>query len=182
MAQAAVFKSSIRYQVCNSTVENDNSHLSSRPDDDLCEIKISSPTNNKPSISLSSPNHHPSSSLTKLIPGTSSGRQTSSSIESATLIKSDEPSSPKNPLGSTLSISSLTKQSHTQYRQSRNSSIPSHNRQSISRQSIFDTLASTLTAVRKSSTTALALAQQRLSTDNGNLFSGYQGNILKEKR
>jgi len=184
MDQASLFKSSIRYQVCNSAVDNDISHLTSiKPtqqtfssiiDDDLCEITISPTTNKKPSVSLSSPNHH-TSSLTHLIPTTSSAGQISSSAESATLIKLNESSSsppppppPKNPLGSSLSIVSITKQPNTQ------------TRQSISRQSILGTLATTLTAVRKSSTTALALAQQRLSTDNGNLFSGYQGNMKKK--
>jgi hypothetical protein len=185
MDQASLFKSSIRYQVCNSAVDNDISHLTSiKPtqqtfssiiDDDLCEITISPTTNKKSSVSLSSPNHH-TSSLTHLIPATSSAGQISSSAESATLIKLNESSSsppplpppPKNPLGSTLSIVSLTKQPYAQ------------TRQSLSRQSILGTLATTLTAVRKSSTTALALAQQRLSTDNGNLFSGYQGNMKKK--
>jgi hypothetical protein len=157
MAQASSFKSSIRYQVCNSAGDNDISRYSpiksnqlSVKNDDLCEITIS-------------PNHH-SSSLTHLIPG-----QISSSAESTILIKSKEPSSslPKHSLGSTLSISSNPKPINT----------PPY-RHSLSRQSIIDTLATTLTAVRKSSTTAFALAQQRLSTDNGNLFSGYQGNIL----
>jgi hypothetical protein len=184
MAQASSFNSSIRYQVCKSVVDNDISHISSiKPtqqtfssitDDDLCEITISPSTIKKTSLSLSSPNHH-TSSLTQLLPTTSSGGQTSSSAESATLIKSNEPSSPseKNPLGSTLSIISHKKQTNIQQ-------LPSNNRQSISRQSIFGTLATTLTAVRKSSTTALALAQQRLSTDNGNLFSGYQGNLKRD--
>lgn len=60
-----------------------------------------------------------------------------------------------------------------------------HKQQTLStnhhRPSIIGTLATTLSAVRKSSTSALALAQQRLSTDNGNLFSGYQGNRHKER-
>ena len=71
--------------------------------------------------------------------------------------------------GSSASIQSLSK----------SIAVPSHpnssNQRSPSRQSIFGTLATTLTAVRKSSTSALALAQQRLSSDNGNLFSAYQG-------
>ncbi len=157
MAQASSFKSTIRYQVCNSAGDNDISRYSpiksnklSVKNDELCEIRIS-------------PNHH-SSSLTHLIPG-----QISSSAESTTLVRSKEPSSPipKYPFGSALSISSTPKPINT----------PPH-RSSLSRQSIIGTLATKLTAVRKSSTTALALAQQRLSTDNGNLFSGYQGNIL----
>ena len=149
MAQASSFKSTIRYQVCNSAGDNDppryspiKSNKLSVKNDDLCEITIS-------------PNHHHSSSLTHLIPG-----QISSSAEPTSPI-------PKYPFGSTLSISSNPKPTPT----------PPH-RSSLSRQSIIGTLATTLTAVRKSSTTALALAQQRLSTDNGNLFSGYQGNIL----
>jgi hypothetical protein len=188
MAQTSLFNSSIRYQVCKSVADNDISGLSSIKrtqqgfssinDDDLCEITISSTTNKK--TPLSSPNHH-TSSLTHLIPAASSGGHTSSSAESTTLIKPKEHSSPlgKHSLGSTLSIASLTKQTNTQHHPSINSSIPSRNRQSISRQSIIGTLATTLTAVRKSSTAALSLAQQRLSTDNANLFSGYQGNIKK---
>lgn len=193
MAQASSFNSSIRYQVCKSVADNDISRFSSIKstqqdfssihDDELCEITISPTTNKTTSVSLRSPNHH-TSSLTHLIPGISTGGQTSSSVESATLIQQKETSSPsqKHPLGSSLSISSLKKQTNPQHRPSINSSIPSHNRQSISRQSIFGTLATTLTAVRKSSTSAFALAQQRLSTDNGNLFSGYQGKILKKNR
>ncbi len=193
MAQASSFKSSIRYQVCNSAVDNDISHLSSikptqqvfspNTNDELCEITISPTINKKTSLSLSSPNHH-TSSLTHLIPtATSSGGHTSSSIESGTIIKSNPPPSsssppPKNPLGSSSSINSLSKRTHTQQRPSINSSIPSNIRQSVSRQSIFGTLATTLTAVRKSSSSALALAQQRLSIDNGTLFSGYQGKIF----
>lgn len=127
-------KSSIRYQVCNSTTDEDTSpfltnknhpsNFASIAEDDLHEI------------SVTSPNH----------------------------LQLTEPSPVKYSHGSNLSISSVVKP-------------PS--RPSISlhpRQSIFGTLATTLTAVRKSSTTAFALAQQRLSTDNGNLFSGYQGN------
>jgi hypothetical protein len=53
---------------------------------------------------------------------------------------------------------------------------------SQSRQSVFGTLATTLTAVRKSSTSALALAQQRLSSDNGHLFSSYQGDFIRQSR
>ena len=86
MAQASSFKSSIRYQVCNSTTDNDIVRLSStKPsqqgyssiiDDDLCEITISPTTNKKVSLSSPSPNHH-TSSLTHSIPLTSSDpRQT----------------------------------------------------------------------------------------------------------
>jgi hypothetical protein len=192
MAQASSFKSSIRYQVCNSAVDNDISHLSpikssqqpfsSITDDDLCEITISPATNKKTSLSLSSPNHH-TSSLTHLIPATTSScGHTSSSVESTIIIKSIQPPSssplPKTPLGSSSSINSLSKPRNAQQRSSINSSVPSNIPQSSSRQSIFGTLATTLTAVRKSSSTALALAQQRLSADNGTLFSGYQGKIL----
>src|ERR1700722_14372514 len=110
MAQISSFKSSIRYQVCNSNVDND---ITRKPsiinDDDLCEVKIS-PT-------ISSPNHH-----TQLIPNDD---QTS---------KLNEPSPslilpPKNPLGSSsLSIASITKPPNTQRRQSTHPSFPSHNR------------------------------------------------------
>ena len=181
MAQASSLKSSIRYQVCSSAVDNDISHVSSiNPseqgcssitDDDLCEITISPTIIKKTSLSLSSPNHH-TSSLTKLIPVTSRGDRTSSSAESTTLLKSIQPSSPPtNPLGSSLSIHSLAKPTNTQHRPSTNSSLLSNNRRSTSRQSLFGTLATTLTAVRKSSTSAFALAHQQLSSDNGNLFS-----------
>lgn len=131
-------KSSIRYQVCNSSTDEDTSPFltnqinpstfPSIAEDDLHEITITSP-------------NHLQRSLLKL----------------------NEPSQSKYSHGSNLSISSIVKPHRT--------SISLHPRQSI-----FGTLATTLTAVRKSSTTALALAQQRLSTDNGNLFSGYQGN------
>lgn len=134
-------KSSIRYQVCNSSTDEDTSPFltnqinpstfPSIAEDDLHEITITSP-------------NHLQRSLLKL----------------------NEPSQSKYSHGSNLSISSIVKPHRT--------SISLHPRQSI-----FGTLATTLTAVRKSSTTALALAQQRLSTDNGNLFSGYQGNWKK---
>lgn len=127
-------KSSIRYQVCNSTTDEDTSpflttkthpsNFATIAEDDLHEITVTSP------------NH----------------------------LQLNEPTQSKHSHGSNLSISSIVKPP---------------NRPSISihpRPSIFGTLATTLTAVRKSSTTAFALAQQRLSTDNGNLFSGYQGN------
>jgi len=69
---------------------------------------------------------------------------------------------------------------------SRLSIVSAHKQQTLStnhhRPSIIGTLATTLSAVRKSSTSALALAQQRLSTDNGNLFSGYQGNRHRKER
>jgi hypothetical protein len=201
MAQASSFKSSIRYQGCNSTINNDISRLSStKPsqqghssitDDDLCEITISPSTTKNISPSLSSPNHH-SSSLTHLIPLTSSTNQKSSSTESTIVKIPILPSSssatfpPKHPLGSSLSsIHSLPKRTNpVPQERSRHSSttssirgsiIPAGARRSTSRQSVFDTLATKLTAARKSSTTALASAQQRLSTDNANLFSAYQG-------
>jgi hypothetical protein len=181
MAQASSSKPSIRYQVCNSAVDNDLTSTkpsqrvcSPHPDDDLCEITISPTTNKK--ASLSSPNHH-TSLVTHLIPAVSSGGHTSSSAESATLIKPIQSSIlQKNLLGSSSSIHSLSKRTNIQQRPS----IPVINRQSFSRQSIFDTLASTLTAVRKSSTSALTLAQQRLSTDNGSIFAAYQGKISGE--
>ncbi|CAF0722151.1 unnamed protein product [Adineta steineri] len=206
MAQASSFKSSIRYQVCNSTTDNDISRLSStKPtqqgyssiiDDDLCEITISpTPTNKKVSLSSTSPNHN-TSSLTHVIPlTTSDSRKTSSNESNIVKIPIQSSSSPKYPLGSSSSIHSLPKQtnppSQQQQQRSRHSSTnsstrdsinPTINRQSTSRQSVFDTLATKLTAVRKSSTTALAAAQQRLSTDNANLFSAYQGDYIRQSR
>ncbi|CAF3107092.1 unnamed protein product [Rotaria sp. Silwood2] len=195
MAQASSFKPSIHYQVCNSKVDNDIPRLSSIKssqqafssivDDDLCEITILPSRNKKSSLPLSSPNHH-TSLLKNRIPISSAGGHVSTSVESTTRFKSIKYSSSssfspltKNPRGSSASIHSLSKRTSTQQCSSANSSNPPHNRQSSSRQSIFDTLATTLTAVRKSSTTALALAQQRLSTDNGNIFAAYQGKISK---
>ena len=90
-------------------------------------------------------------------------------------------SSPKHPLGSSSSIHSLTKQPNPLSQQQQSRPL-SNARQSTSRQSIIDTIATKLTAVRKSSTTALNLAQQRLSTDNVNLFSTYQGDYIRQSR
>ncbi len=167
MAQASPLKTSIRYQVCSSAVDNDiitpsEQGVSSITDDDLCEITISPTTIRKTSLSLTSPNHH-TSSLTQSVPIRSTGGHRSSSTDSATLIKSIQPcSSVINPLDRSLSIHSLEKQTNIQHRPS-----------------IFGTLATTLTAVRKSSTSIFALAQHQLSNDNGNLFSSYQGNIFE---
>ena len=164
-------------------------------DDDLCEITISPTINKNISTSSSSPNHHVSS-LTHSIPLTSSVPKKSSSTESTIVkipIQPSSPSSsfsPKHPPADSSSTHSLAKRTKPPSR-SRHSSInssirggiiPPNNRQSASRQSIFDTLATTLTAVRKGSTSALALAQRRLSTDNGNLFSAYQGDFIRQSR
>lgn len=183
MAQTSSLKSSIRYQVCNTAVDNDISHISSiNPseqgqqssitDDDLCEITISplpTTTIKKTSLSLSSPNHYTSSRTPLIPPGHTS----------ATVIKPTKPCSPTtHPLGSVASIHSLSKQTHIQQQQQRssiNSSLLSHNHSSTPRPSIFGTLATTLTAARKSSTSAFALAHQQLTNDHRNLFSGYQG-------
>ncbi|CAF0756579.1 unnamed protein product [Rotaria sordida] len=209
MAQASSFKSSIRYQVCNSTTDNDISRLSStKPseqghssiiDDDLCEITISPPTNKKISSSLSSPNHH-TSSLTHLIPLTSSVPKKSPSTTSTIVKIPTQPlsSSSKHPLDCSPSIQSFTKQtnrpSQQQQQQQRShqsstsSSIrdvitPSNIRQSTSRQSVLDTFTTKLTRnVRKTSTSASALAHQRVSTDNDNLFSTYQGDFIRQSR
>ncbi|CAF0923247.1 unnamed protein product [Rotaria sp. Silwood1] len=213
MAQASSFKSSIRYQVCNSTTDNDISHLSStKPseqghssiiDDELREITISPTTTKKISSSLSSPNHH-TSSLTHLIPLTSSVPKKSSSTESTIVKIPTQPlssSSAKYPLDSSPSIQSHTKQTNRlsqkqqeqqSHRSSRNSSIrdvitPSNIRQSTSRQSASDTFATKLTTnVRKNSTSASALVQQQqqqhVSTDNDNLFSAYQGDFIRQSR
>jgi hypothetical protein len=214
MAQASSFKSSIRRQVCNSNTDNDIARLSTtKPseqghssiiNDDLCEITISPTTNKIISSSVSSPNHHVSS-LTHIIPLTSSDSQKSPSTAS-TIVKipiqpssSSSSSPPKHSLGSSTSIHSLSKRTNPiAQQQSRHSSLtssirgggsggvgsinPSNPVRSTSRQSIFDTLATTLTAVRKGSTSALALAQRRLSTDNANLFSAYQGDFIRQSR
>ncbi|CAF1298996.1 unnamed protein product [Rotaria sordida] len=199
MAQASSFKPSIHYQVCNSNVDNDISRLSSIKssqqasssivDDDLCEITISPSKTKKSSLPLFSSNHH-TSLLKNRIPLTSTSGHVSSSVESTTRFKpikfssSSSTFSPqtKNPRDSLASIHSLSKRTSIHQRSSTYSSHPPTNRHSASRQSIFDTLATTLTAVRKSSTTALALAQQRLSTDNGNIFSAYQGDFIRQSR
>ena len=181
MAQASSFKSSIRYQVCNPSNDNDISRLSATrvvqkessigEDDELREITIAPPNNPK----RSSPNHHVSTLIR------------SPAAPDSTIVKIPvqhlPSSSPKHPLTSSASIHSLSKRTNPPAvvsRPSRRSSVSSTVRgnavpRSGSRQSIIDTLATTLTAVRKGSTTALALAQRRLSTDNTNLFATYQG-------
>ncbi len=204
MAQASSVESSIPYQVCNSTTDNDISCLSSIkptepehsliPDDDLREITVLPTRNKKVSSSFSSPNHH-TSSLTHLIPLTSSAPRISPSSESTIIKIPTKPSSisSKNPLGSSSSVHSLPKRTNPPSQHSRHSSItssirggsrtnPPNPHHSTSRQSIFDTLATKLTAVRKSSTSALALAQQSLSTENANLFSSYQGDFIRQSR
>ncbi|UJR08291.1 hypothetical protein I4U23_012562 [Adineta vaga] len=178
MAQASSFKPSIQYQVCNTRTDNEISCIStikssehgyiSNPDNDLSEITVSSATNKKTTSGLSSPNHYPTASLTQVLSSaaTPSGH-VSSSTDSATLIKTQSPSSPtRNTLGSSLSI-------HSHPRQSINSLFPSSHRPSV-----FGTFASTLTVARKSSTSAFP----RLSTDHGNLFSGYQGDYIRQSR
>lgn len=160
MAQTSSIDSSIRYQVCNSTIDNDISRLSTSQSsgkqhssiskDDLTEITITSPINNEKKIPslFSSPNHHP-------LP------------ESTTIkIPFQILSSPKHPLGSSSSssIQSPTKPDETNQDRIR----------STSKQSLFDTLATTLTAGRKNSTTP--------QTDNANLFSSYQGDFIRQSR
>jgi len=186
MAQASSIDSSIRYQVCNSTTDNDISRLSSTklsekrhsstPNDDLCEITILPP----PTKKASSPNHH-TSSLTQLIP-------LRSSVPESTSIKIPASLSSKHPLGSLPSVQSPSRPSR---RSSTNSSPHGDGgevnptttaRHSTSRQSVFDTIATKLTAVRKSSTSALAVAQQSLSAENANLFSSYQGDFIRQSR
>jgi hypothetical protein len=186
MAQASSFKSSIRYQVCNASNDNDISRLSSTRvvqkdssngnDDDLREITIATPNNPK----RSSPNHHVSTLIRSPV-----------TVDSA-IVKIPaqhlSSSSPKHPLISSASVHSLSKGGNPPAvvsQPSRRPSVTSTVRgnalpsspvpRSGSRQSIIDTLATTLTAVRKGSTSALALAQRRLSTDNTNLFATYQG-------
>ena len=155
MDQVSSFNSSIRYQVCNSTGDERGTRATQ---DDLCEITISPSTNPKSPVALSSPNHYESSLLTPLLPTTS--------------IKPTQTSSLADAHESSSSIDSLAKRRGA--RKSRTID-PSYAHRASSRQSVFGTLATTLTAVRKSSTSAIASAQQRLSTDNGNLFSAYQG-------
>lgn len=192
MAQASSFKPSIHYQVCNSNIDNDipcpssikssRQATSSNINDDLCEIKISPSTSQQPVLPPSSSNHY--SPLPKhFIPTTSATSHVRSSIEYTGRNKPTKyPFPSNNPRGSSVSIQSIPKRLNTQQGQFLTSSNPSSNRHSISRQSIFDTLATTLTAVRKSSTSAFALAQQRLSTDNGNIFSAYQGKTDEKQR
>ena len=187
MAQISSFKPCIPYQVCNSTSDNDILRPSSikspeqtrlpLANDDLFEIKISPATNQLKSTTSS---NHYTSSLTPLISAKSTDNYRSLSAESTSFTKSIKSSSftSKNPHDGSSSTHSLSRRIYTQPRSSINFSNSSNYRQSTSRQSIFDTLANKLTAVRKSSITALALAQQRLSIDNGTLFSTYQGKKL----
>ena len=169
MAQTSSIDSSIRYQVCNSTIDNDISRLSSEKPiskEDLCEITISSPPINNKQIpsSLSSPNHH------------------SHQPFPTTIIKipSQLISSPKHPLGD--SCSSSIHSPSKQIQSSSHDDRVNPTQRSTSRQSLFDTLATTLTSVRKSSTAAFNAAQQNLSTDNTNLFSSYQGDFIRQSR
>ena len=191
MAQISSFKPYVRYQMCNSTSDNDilcpssikspQETRSPVANDDLFEIKISPATNQ---LNSSSPNHH-TFSLTQLIPANSTHNHRSLSAESTNLIKPIEslsPSAPKNQHGGSLSTHLLSRPTYTPTRFLTNFSNSSNYSQSTPRQSIFDTLATTLTAVRKSSTTALALAQQRLSIDNGTLFSTYQGKKFNKRK
>ncbi|CAF3388043.1 unnamed protein product [Rotaria socialis] len=196
MAQTSSFKSSIHNQVCNSNIDNDIARLPSIKSsqqvvpsnihDDLCEIRIFPPTSQKSSSQLPSSNHR--TPLSKhLVPFTSTdgggGGHVTSSSETGTHIKPTKiPLLSNNSRGSSVSIQSLPKRISTQPRPSINSSNPYNHRYSTSRQSIFDTLATTLTAVRKSSTSAFTLAHQRLSSDNGNIFSGYQGDFIRQSR
>ena len=203
MAQASSVDSSIRYQVCNSTIDNDISRFSSsksseqrhstNPPDDLREITISPSTIQPISSSFSFPNHH-TSSLTHLIPLTSSVPRISPSTESTIVkipIQSASSFSSKHPLGSLSSIHSLNKRPKSSSQHSRHSSFraattelhPTNTpHRSTSRQSIFETLATTLTAKRKTSTAALSTTQQNVATDNANLFSGYQGDFIRQSR
>ncbi|CAF1613551.1 unnamed protein product [Rotaria magnacalcarata] len=197
MAQTSSFKSSIHNQVCNSNIDSDIARLSSIKSsqqvvpsnihDDLYEIRISPPTSQKSPLQVSPSNHRTSSSK-HLVPFTSTdggggGGHVASSSETDTRIKPTKiPFLSNNSRSSSVSIQSLPKRISTQHQPSINSSNPYNHRYSTSRQSIFDTLATTLTAVRKSSTSAFALAHQRLSSDNGNIFSGYQGDFIRQSR
>ena len=185
MAQASSTKSSLRHEVCNSGIDNDVSRfsLSTKPSpqghssispDDLREVTIVPSANHVLSVARPS-----STSSPHALPKSSPVESTIVKIP----IQSSSPSSavPKHSAGSSSSIHSLAKRPKPTSRHSSTSSshhggtIPANARHSISRQSVFDTLATTLTAVRKTSTSALAVAQQRLSHDNGNLFSSYHG-------
>ena len=176
MDQTSPFKSSIRYQVCNSIGDEQSARLpaaSCVTQNDLCEITISPSTSKKRLVALSSPNHYESSLLTPLIPTTTTAAGQLASQQSAP-IKPTQTSSLADAHESSSSIDSLAKRRGA--RKSRTID-PSYAHRAASRQSVFGTLATTLTAVRKSSTCALTSAQQRLSTDNTNLFSAYQGKI-----
>lgn len=153
MAQTSSIDSSVRYQVCNSTIANDISRLSSNKrhppgisKDDLHEIAISTPTGN----------HQPLTSTIIKIP--------------SQLI-----SSPKHSCSSIHSPSKQIPSSHDDHR-------VNPTQRSTSRQSLFETLATTLTNVRKSSTAAFNAAQQNLTSDNTNLFSSYQGDFIRQSR
>ncbi|UJR37960.1 hypothetical protein I4U23_030644 [Adineta vaga] len=208
MAQASSFKSSIRYQVCNSTTDNDNIHVttttkpfeqdhSATNADDLREITISSTTDKKLSLSSSSsPNHHQHSSIqTHFIPLISNHSQKTSPIDS-NLIKiqsqsssssSSSPSLPpppplplsKYPLDSVSSIHSFSKQTNPV---SHHSSIRDNVNSSNTQQSINDILATKLPTSLESSTPILTTTQQRISTENANLFTSYQGDYIRQSR
>ena len=196
----------------SSTNLSEQRHLSN-PIDELSEITISpSTTTTTTNKTLSSSNHYTLSSLTHKIPLTSSTIEKKSSFDSTTINIPTQPSlsSKHPPLGSLTSIHSLSKRKHSR-QSSRNPSLrstdsatviqtplpspppppltsgenphPTVKNRSTSRQSIFDTLATTLTNVRKNSTTALNAAQQNLSTDNNaNLFNSYQGDFIRQSR
>ena len=151
MAQASSCKSTVRYQVCNSNADDEPSKKSTDENKSLIRSTIES--DDLCEITISSINQCQSQSR----PNHFDSSTNSNIIRN--LRENDDPSR------RLLSSSTI-------------SNNPSAHPRSSPRPSIFGTLTTTLTAVRKSSTSALALAQQRLSSDNGNLFSAYQG-LLK---
>ena len=177
MAQTSSIDSSIRYQVCNSTNDNDISRLSTSQSsgkrhssiskDDLCEITIASPsTSNEKKISS---NHHPL---------TSTRSRTSPSSDS-TIIKipfQTIPSAQQPFASSTSSIQSPTKPIKSSDEHNHDRIHSSH--RATSKQSLFETLATTLTTGQKNSTAPLSTTQ----TDNANLFSSYQGDFIRQSR
>ncbi|CAF4233538.1 unnamed protein product, partial [Rotaria magnacalcarata] len=113
------------------------------------EIRISPPTSQKSPLQVSPSNHRTSSSK-HLVPFTSTdgggggGGHVTSSSETDTRIKPTKiPFLSNNSRSSSVSIQSLPKRISTQHQPSINSSNPYNHRYSTSRQSIFDTLATT---------------------------------------
>lgn len=168
MAQAS---SSIRYQVCNEITDNDNARLSTSKSFPKTPANLSNDERNAPLSSsasqpkVSSPNHHHGSALTELRP-TSSTRSIESTRERRGTSDSTQP------------LAKRAKPSASLQNQSQRSSVVSSNvHRSTSKPLVNETSAT----ARKSSIAPAAAAQpsqtqHRLSTDNANLFSTYQGN------
>jgi len=196
MAQAS---SSIRYQVCNEITDNDISRLSTSKSFPKSSSTLKIDDRNASTFStsisqqkVSSPNHHVSTSIeTHPVSSSRSIDSTREKCLSSTI-------SPSNPRVSSESIQSLSKRSKTPLNsnpnQSQRSSDGLSNRLSLvptnihrsSSKSLANETTTTATA-RKNSIPPSAVAQtsqpqQRLSTDNANLFSTYQGDFIRQSK